>query len=612
MNIEERKISKKNILFTIFIIIVLLLGGTFAWLSYRSTDTALVLTIGDVNGMVVSLKPYKIEGTLTLTNNYQVNSKVIDVTVNNNHPKKQLFNLFFDISTIDQVLNESTYFKYKVAKSTDGTNYTLTDSVGNFTSASTLEDFVIYSEAVNTNTTFYYKVYIYLEEDGDANQTNLENKVFNAEFRASIDKAEYEDPSGANVPVLTDGLIPVVISNNGATVTVASASGEWYDYGHSLWANAVLVKNTGVKTREQNSVEGTVIDLSDIIAYYVWIPRYSYIIQTTGVSSAGNEQAFNITFVDTNTKHTGSTKGTAFTHPAFTFDIDGDNVANDPDDELAGIWVGKFELSHTSLTTSSMSCSSTSCTNADNLRILPNVTPLRSNTPSSFFFGIRSMQRTTTTFGLSTDSTVVDSHMMKNREWGAVAYLSHSAYGIGKNEVRVNSYYASSNMKTGCGASAANKTSETTCYDPYGKTTTGSPSTTGDTTTYPQSTTGNITGVFDMSGGSYEYVMGNYNNTTSSSGFVSSWFTTTGNSKYYDKYTVTSNSSCTFTECGGHALKETAGWYSSSDYFVNSYYPWCYRAGYYSNGAYAGFFYSPADNGHAFSRGGARVVLVVA
>ena len=474
-----------------------------------------------------------------------------------------------------------------------------TDGTSNFHTPSSMSNYD-FTLNYSTDGTYYICVKVY---DNANNLSYISQKV---------NTFLYEDPSGANVPVLTDGLIPVMISNNGATVTVARDTDKWYDYGHSLWANAVLVKNTGVKTREQNSVEGTVIDLSDIIAYYVWIPRYSYIIQTTGVSSAGNEQAFNITFVDTNTKHTGSTQGTAFTHPAFTFDIDGDNVANDPDDELAGIWVGKFELSHTSLTTSSMSCSSTSCTNADNLRILPNVAPLCSNTVSSFFFGIRSMQRTTTTFGLSTDSTVVDSHMMKNREWGAVAYLSHSSYGIGKNEVRVNSYYASSNMKTGCGASAANKTSETTCYDPYGKTTTGSPSTTGDTTTYPQSTTGNITGVFDMSGGSYEYVMGNYNNTTGSSGFVSSWFTTTGNSKYYDKYTVTSNSSCTFTECGGHALKETADWYSDHVYFVTSGGPWFLRGGYSSYGTVASIFYSDNNGGFVHGNNSARVVLVVA
>ena len=52
---------------------------------------------------------------------------------------------------------------------------------------------------------------------------------------------------------------------------------------------------------------------------------------------------------------------------------------------------------------------------------------------------------------------------------------------------------------------------------------------------YSQSTTGNITGVFDMSGGAWEYVMGNYNNAESSSGFASSWFTTTSNIKYYNK-----------------------------------------------------------------------------
>lgn len=40
-----------------------------------------------------------------------------------------------------------------------------------------------------------------------------------------------------------------------------------------------------------------------------------------------------------------------------------------------------------------------------------------------------------------------DTHMIKNMEWGAIAYLSHSKYGINK-EVAINSY---SSYMTGCG-----------------------------------------------------------------------------------------------------------------------------------------------------------------
>ena len=51
------------------------------------------------------------------------------------------------------------------------------------------------------------------------------------------------------------------------------------------------------------------------------------------------------------------------------------------------------------------------------------------------YYGTRSMEQSNNVFGLASS----DSHMMNNREWGAVAYLSHSAYGI-NNEIRINNY----------------------------------------------------------------------------------------------------------------------------------------------------------------------------
>ena len=74
-----------------------------------------------------------------------------------------------------------------------------------------------------------------------------------------------------------------------------------------------------------------------------------------------------------------------------------------------GFWVGKFE------TTGSPT----------QLSVLPGETSLRSQTVKTFF---------ELAYNYSRDN---DSHMMKNTEWGAVAYLSHSNYGIG-TEVRIN------------------------------------------------------------------------------------------------------------------------------------------------------------------------------
>ena len=102
-----------------------------------------------------------------------------------------------------------------------------------------------------------------------------------------------------------------------------------------------------------------------------------------------------------------------------------------------------------------------------------------------------------------------------------------------------------------------------------------------------------------MSGGAYEYVMGNYNNTIGNSGF-----TTLPDNKYYDVYssdvftgTSTTNINfCTLATCGGHALNETAGWYSDSSHFVYSSSAWFRRGGYY-NGSASGIFYFYYNSG---------------
>ena len=99
-------------------------------------------------------------------------------------------------------------------------------------------------------------------------------------------------------------------------------------------------------------------------------------------------------------KSNGDAVNGYLTHPAFTFG----------DTELNGIWVGKFESSGAT----------------DNITIVPNVASLRNLTISDIFNATRNIE-TNTKYALTT--TEVDTHMMKNIEWGAVAYLSQSKYG---------------------------------------------------------------------------------------------------------------------------------------------------------------------------------------
>ena len=117
--------------------------------------------------------------------------------------------------------------------------------------------------------------------------------------------------------------------------------------------------------------------------------------------------------------------------------------------------------------------------------------------------------------------------MIKNMEWGAVAYLSHSKYGTCIDgtctEIGINNNY---NNMTGCGAIAGSSSSSTcNAYN----TTTG----------MLASTTQNIYGVYDMSGGVHELTMANIVNTDGTTMIPGdSEYTTTTypDAKYYDKY----------------------------------------------------------------------------
>ena len=413
-------------------------------------------------------------------------------------------------------------------------------------------------------------------EAGGTHQTIIGGTV---KFKVSVETVETTnlDSSGANAPVLASNMIPVYYDETSDVWKKADANNknsnyQWYSYESSgeykgRWANAVTVKESNRQTY-LNATPGTTISMDDINTMWVWIPRFNAVTPSNyNGGTADNPGAIDVTFVKQN----------ELALDAFTFG----------DKNLSGFWYGKFETSHTTLasstTNNNLGCTNETCSNANGIIIKPNVKSLRNNNVSNFFFASRSMEQTGNSFGFVKDE--VDTHMSKNNEWGAVAYLTQSIYGrctdsttcteIGINN---NSVYA-----TGYGAPAGSDTSATNgTYDTdLGKN---------------ASTTKNIFGIYDMSGGATEYVMGVYNNTISNSGFSS-----LPNEKYYNNYTVVSYT--------GHALTETKKWYSDYAIFVNSSYPWFVRGGSYSNGAYAGVFGFNYDTGVSYSGYSSHLVI---
>ena len=392
-------------------------------------------------------------------------------------------------------------------------------------------------------------------------------------------KKTYKDNSSANTPILFKNMVPIKYENN--KWIIADLGQKWYDYDAKEWANAVVL-NSGVTKNVGDEVTEEEISL-----WYVWIPRYKYTI-FNGSNGSSAAQLINVTF-ESGVSRTGTvtctdnadgsetcstiTNGTStYTHPAFKFG----------NTELTGFWVGKFEISTTDSTCNS-SASSANCNKVLTMSIKPNVSSWKYATISNHF---TSIQNARTTYGISN----ADSHMMKNMEWGAVAYLKQSKYGLGTTDIAVNT---NSNFYTGGGQSDAYKTNVT------------------------QSTTGNIYGVYDMSGGAWEYVMGNMKN--SSNAFYSSnaGFTTAPDAKYYDSYKYDTSNTSHVRGKLGDATKETlvtfgsfnGGWYSDYAHFPNSSYSWFIRGGYYVHGTNAGAFGFAHSDGGDDSHDSARAVL---
>jgi hypothetical protein len=142
---------------------------------------------------------------------------------------------------------------------------------------------------------------------------------------------------------------------------------------------------------------------------------------------------------------------------------------------------------------------------------------------------------------------------------------------------------------------------------------------TDKTLAYGASTTGTIYGIYDMSGGAWEYVMGVYEpnpipitGAYDESGYSSTttdsqYNLLTINSKYYDRYLT---SLATTGAILGDATKEVAGWYSDYAYFIDAGSPWLFRGGNYNEGNGAGIMRFGKYGGKAVGSFSFRVVLL--
>ena len=210
----------------------------------------------------------------------------------------------------------------------------------------------------------------------------------------------------------------------------------------------------------QASNKGTIVKSDDILSMFVWIPRFKYrVFNVLGEDNVDTYDAYhkgievtfenltassgviycegNVCYSDSSktTKVNSSDNGKYYTHPAFRTTTG----------ELDGLWVSKYEIT-------------------GNKESKGNSQVVTNDYLSNYYKQVKGI------------SAVEDYHIIKNTEWGSVVYLTHSKYGLCKNnncsDIGVNDTLVSGSVMS-------------------------------------DSTTGNIYGVFDMAGSASEYTMGN-------------------------------------------------------------------------------------------------------
>ena len=473
----------------------------------------------------------------------------------------------------------------------------------------------LYKGEVAGNTNNYLKTFrlkMWLDENADLSviggQTFTATVNVYSNAKLAEDTVLYtESILNGTDPVLKDNLVPIKIASDG-TVTKADLYQEWYNYENKEWANAVILKDESITYNN-----GDTIPEDNIESYFVWIPRYKYQIFDEGnytslTSIEDKTQTINAVFENKDTTSSNeTTKGDWLTHPAFTsFDSN-------------GFWVGKFETGYdkaTSTTTAEVNSVDTS-----KIIIKPNVYSWRNMTVGNMFKNSYDYQRS------------LDSHMMKNTEWGAVAYLQHSAYGsqssvrINNNEAYITGYASTTEPTTG-------PTSSSTDTNRHESISLGKDGT--YTVNYLNinssvaSTTGNRSGIYDMAGGSWEYVAGYTTGASTvggSSGITSiysDFFTNSIYTKYWDKYTSTTNKQFNNRILGDATgemgpfgnekdpdgtTRQKSSWYGDFADFADSSYPWFTRGGIWSNGTESGAFAFNGNSGTAYTTNSFRIIL---
>ena len=596
--------NKKNILILglILLMVIAIVGVSWAVFNYSALGTKVnTITTGSITMTYTeSDNVINLEGALPTTDKTgKALSDYFEFTVSSSISGNVNINYEISAKKESGTLDDQYIKLYLTRVTSSGEEELMTPETYNEeTSSNTYtgrpaNEMSLYTSSMNSSESNTYRLRMYVDESYNP-QGDGGGKTFSVRVNVYGQDGVNIEP---NAPELDSNMIAVRYDGSN-WVKADSSTNNWYNYDKQEWANAVTV-NSSSRSTYLSAPVGLTISMDDIETMWVWIPRYSYTIGSEdGTNYYGKQGDYlessptqvlpgeiDVKFVSENVKDRGTAKyvvssgiqdNSWYTPDAFTFG----------DKELSGIWVGKFE---TSSSNPSAENGGGNVTDLDAM-IKPNVTSWRGINISNAFAVSQKMNDEGNRYGLSGN---IDTHMMKSSEWAAVSYLSQSKYGKLGNENFTGSnkevYQNKSNQYiTGCSyGSPSNGNTDYGCQYQYDESIGGTGA----------STTGTIYGVYDMSGGAWEGVMGNYNDIVANSGFSEPL---TLDSKYYDKYTSDdTNQACNGRECLSHGLLETEGWYNDTQSILSTEYPWLGYGGYFgsaTSGIYEIYTVYGADN----------------
>lgn len=473
---EDKTFKNRNmlvLLFEIFLIVVAIGGLTFATSTLLSSSQT-ILTFGEYNVdylgeteiVATDLEPIsdRMIGYDTKNNVIRLEFSVRGVDTNEN-PDNLIYDVMLSDLNIDcSLLDEYTKWNlYKNGELLYSGNFSplfdgniLTD---NYRLTETQQKLPLAGDNYDN-----YVLIIWISEACEdlsscnlVDQSPILNSTMDMKVFIALSGGEpilYErvpnmDATCVNKPELYDGMIPVYYDMGEwkiADATNGNINHTWYNYGEARWANAVIVNNL----EYADSYMGTIVKQEDILGYYVWIPRFKYKLWNNGIEINDSYDAYqkgiDIVF-ESGVNSSGTIKC-----------VDDRCIAKNNEylthpvfsDNLRGFWISKYEISA-------------------NNKFVPNVESLRNESLDSYKNIIGGLSNS---YGFG---DTVDSHIVTNLEWGSVLYLGHSKYGVCDSnsckDISTNNSYVSEKDK-------------------------------GDTTTR------NVYGVYDMSGGTAEYVVG--------------------------------------------------------------------------------------------------------